>query len=213
MEKEKKPFDAKAFFTNKKNIFSMVAILFGILSVVMFVALPVVQITLTPDGRDIAKLNAETIPDMAKYHESIGGINVLFGIGSYTVWHNVGTTAVLETQKLAFNVPLLIALILVIGASIALLVLLLLKKNNVVNKIILGAFAVGTIMLVLTAVWFYAVNPITASTRYDQASTTYPYGSVNAHLNIGAILSFVFALIATVASGFLVVKKEDPRLR
>ena len=213
MEKEKKPFDAKAFFTNKKNIFAMVAILFGILSVVMFLVLPVIQITLTPDGVQVAKNNAETIPDMAHYHEVLGGIKVIFGAGSYSVWHNVATSAVLETQQLAFNAPMLIALVLVLGASIALLVLLILKKNNLVNKIILGAYVVGAVMLILTAVWFYAVNPITASTRYDQANTVYPYGSVNAHLAVGSILSFVFAIVAAVASGFLVVRKEDPRLR
>lgn len=213
MEKEKTPFDAKAFFTNKKNIFAMVAILFGILSVVMFVALPVVQITLTPDGVQVAKNNAETIPEMTKYHEVLGGIKVLFGSGTYTVWRNVATSAVLETQQLAFNAPMLIGLILVLGASIALLVLLLLKKNNFVNKIVLGAYVVGAVMLLLTAVWFYAVNPITASTRYDQANTVYPYGSVNAHLAVGSILSFAFAIVAAVASGFLVVRKEDPRLR
>ena len=213
MEEAKKTFDAKAFFTNKKNIFSMVAILFGILSVLFFLVLPAIQITLTPDGKDIAKLNAETIPEMANYHQVIGGSNVLFGIGSYQVWVNSGTSAVLQTQKLAFNVPILVGLILVLGASIALLVLLILKKNNIVNKFILGAYIVGAILIILTAVWFYAINPIVASTRYDQAATIYPYGSVNAHLAAGAIVSFACAIVSAVASGFLVVKKEDPRLR
>lgn len=213
MEEEKKSFDAKAFFTNKKNIFSMVAILFGILSVVMFVVLPVIQITLTPEGKSLANLNAETIPEMASYHQVLGGIKVLFGQGTYDVWKNVGTSAVLETQALAFNAPLLIGLILILGASITLAVLLVLKKNNVINKIILAAYVIGALMVILSAVWFYAMNPIIASTRYDQAATNYPYGSVNAHLAVGAILSFAFAVIAAVASGFLIVKKEDPRLR
>ena len=213
MEEEKKTFDAKAFFTNKKNIFSMVAILFGFLSVLFFLVLPAVQITLTPDGRDLAALNEATIPEMAKYHEILGGAKVLFGNGTYTVWHNVGVSAVLETQNLSFNAPILIGLVLVLGASITLLVLMLLKKNNVLNKIVLGAFVVGAIMLALTAVWFYAVNPITASTRYNQQLTIYEYGSINAHLAVGSILSFACAIVSAVASGFLIVKKEDPRLR
>ena len=210
---EKKSFDAKAFFTNKKNIFSMVAIFFGLLSVVMFLVLPVVQISLTPNGRDLANINAETIPEMAKYHEVLGGIKVLFGQGTYTVWINSGTTAILQTEQMVFNTPLLVGLLLILAGSISLLVLLILKKNNILNKFILGFFIVGALMVALSAVWFYAVNPIIASTRYDQANTLYPYGSVNAHLAIGAILSFAFAIISAVASGLLIAKKEDPRLR
>ena len=206
---EKKSFDAKAFFTNKKNIASLVAIFFGLLAVVMFLVLPVVQITLTPDGKALAEKNAETIPEMAKYHEVLGGIKVLFGIGSYSVWHNVTTSAVLEVQKLAFNVPILIGLVLVLGASIALAVLLILKKNNIINKFILGAYIVGAVLILLTPVWFYMVTPITASTRYDTTLTIYPYGSINAHAAVGMILSFLFAIVGAVASGLLIVRKDD----
>lgn len=206
---EKKPFDAKAFFTNKKNIASLVAILFGILAVVMFLVLPLVQISLTPDGKALAAKNAETIPEMAKYHEVLGGIKVLFGSGSYTVWHNVTTSAVLETQQLSFNVPMLIGLLLILAASIALIVMLVLKKNNIVNKFILGFYIVGAVLILLSPVWFYMANPIVASTRYDTTLTIYPYGSVNAHADVGMIISFIFAIIASVASGLLIVRKEE----
>lgn len=206
---EKKSFDAKAFFTNKKNIASLVAILFGILSVVLFLVFPIVQISLTPDGKALAAKNIDTIPEMSKYHEVLGGAKVLFGSGSYTVWHNVTTSAVLEVQNLAFNTPLLIGLILILGASIALAVMLVLKKNNIVNKFILGAYIVGSVIILLTPVWFYAVNPITASTRYDTTLTIYPYGSVNAHGEVGMILSFIFAIIASVAAGTLIIRKEE----
>ena len=207
--KEKKPFDAKSFFTNKKNIFSMVGVLFGILAVVLFLVLPVVQISLTPEGVALASKNAATIPDMASYHEVLGGAKVLFGNGSYNVWINSGTSAYLKTEQMAFNVPLLIGLIFVLAASIALLVMLILKKNNIINKFILGLFVLGAVVLILTPVWFYMVNPIVASTRYDTSATIYPYGSVNAHGEIGMILSAAFAIISCVASGMLIVKKDD----
>ena len=207
--KEKKPFDAKTFFTNKNNIFSMVAIFFGILAIVMFLVLPVVQITLTPDGVALARNNADSIPEMSSYHEILGGSKVLFGIGTYTVWKNVGTSAQLEVQNLAFNIPMLIGLLLVLAASIALLVLLLLGKNNIINKFIVGFYVVGAVALVLTPVWFYMVNPIIASTRYDTSATLYPYGSVNAHGAIGMILSSIFAIISCVGSALLIHKKDE----
>lgn len=207
--KEKKPFDAKAFFTNKNNIFAMVAILFGLLAVVLFLVLPVIQISLTPEGVVLAEKNASTIPDMQNYHEVLGGAQVLFGIGTYNVWINQGTSAVMETQELAFNVMMLIALLLILSATIALAVLLILKKNNIINKFILGFFVVGAVMLILTPVWFYMANPIIASTRYDTSATIYPYGSVNAHAHIGMILAAAFAIISSVTSGLLIVKKDD----
>ena len=110
---------------------------------------------------------------------------------------------------MAFNVPILIGLLLVLGASIALAVLLILKKNNIINKFILGAYIVGAVLILLTPVWFYMVNPITASTRYDTTLTIYPYGSINAHAAVGMILSFLFAIVGAVASGLLIVRKDD----
>ena len=64
-------------------------------------------------------------------------------------------------------------------------------------------------MILLTPVWFYMVNPIVASTRYDTTLTIYPYGSVNAHAAAGMIVSFIFAIIASVAAGTLIIRKEE----
>ena len=207
----KKKFSFEGFFKDKRNIFALVAVVLGILAIVLYLVLPAVFIDLTDEGKDIANKNASTIPEMANYHQSISGINVLFGIGTYDVWKNVETSAVLETQKLVFNVPLLVGLILILAGVIMIVVMTLSNKSNVLNKVILGLMIVGSIILLLTAIWFYAVNPITASTRYDTTNTIYPYGSINGHAAFGAIISALLGIAASVFSGLLIIPPVETR--
>lgn len=201
----------KGFFSNKKNIYALIAIIAGVLAVILFIVLPAIQITLTPDGRDIARMNADTIPEMSKYHEVLGGSNVLFGVGTYTVWKNVGTTAVKETQQLQFNIPMLVGLILLLLSAGGLTFLTITKKNNIANKFVLAGFIIGAIMLLLSPIWFYAVNPIVASTRYTPTKSIYEYGSVNAHAHAGPIVSGLLGIVASVFSGMLIIHPESTR--
>lgn len=201
----------KSFFSDKKNIYALIAIAAGLLAVILFIVLPAIQISLTPDGKDIAKMNAETIPEMGKYHEVLGGSNVLFGIGTYTVWKNVGTTAVKETQQLAFNIPMLVGLILILLSAGGLAFLTIKRKNNIANKFVLAGFILGAIVLLLSPIWFYAINPIIASTRYTPTKSIYEYGSVNAHAHVGPILSGLLGIVSSVFSGMLIIHPESTR--
>ncbi len=201
----------KQFFSDKKNIFALIAIFSSVLAIVLFLLLPAIQITLTPDGRDIARMNAETIPEMSNYHEVLGGSNVLFGIGTYTVWKNVGTTAVKETQQLAFNIPMLVGLILLLLSAGGLTYLTITGKNNIVNKFVLAGFIIGAIVLLLSPIWFYAINPIVASTRYTPTKSIYEYGSVNAHAHAGPIVCGLLGIVASVFSGMLIIHPEQTR--
>ena len=87
----------------------------------------------------------------------------------------------------------------------------LLNKSNVVNKVILGLMIVGSILLLLSAVWFYAVDPITASTRYDTTATIYPYGSINGHDGAGTIVASLIGIAGAVFSGLLIAKPVETR--
>ena len=201
----------KGFFSDKKNIFALIAIAAGFLAILLFILLPAIQITLTPDGKVIAQNNADTIPEMSKYHEVLGGSNVLFGIGTYTVWKNVGTTAVKTTEQLAFNIPMLIGLVFLLLSAGGLTYLLITKKNNIINKFVLAGFILGALILLLSPIWFYAINPIVASTRYTPTLSIYEYGSVNAHAHAGPIVSGLLGIVSSVFSGMLIIHPETTR--
>lgn len=208
---EKKKFTFKGFFKSKKNIFALGAFVFGLLAIVLFLVCPAIAIDLTKDGKAVASNNAATIPTMASYREVFSGLTVLLGNVSYAVWHNVGPSAVEETQQMAFNIPLLIGLVLIFAGIVMNAICLFLNKSGLVNKIILGLLVCGSIMVLLAPVWFYAINPITASTRYDTQKTVYPYGSINAHSQIGTVLGALFGVISSVFAGLLLPKPVETR--
>lgn len=201
----------KSFF-NKINICSLVAICLGVLSVLLFILLPAVRIDLTPDAKSAMANPSYTIPEaMASYKQIIGGSNLLFGVGSYSVWIASGTTASEQVEKLAFNIPLLIGVIFMIASSIGMAILLILDVNNVFNKIILAGFILGALIILFAPIWFYMVNPIVASTRFDTAHSIYPYGYINGHSAFGSILAGLLGIGAATASALTIIKTPETR--
>ena len=143
----------KSFFADKHNIFSLIAIGSALLAIIFYLVLPVINIGLTPDGKALATLIEDK--KMLEYSQTLNGIKVVFGQGTYDVYHNVGSSAVRETQALAFNVPLLIALLLLFVSACGLCFLMVTHKNNIWNKFILAGFIIGTILLLLTTLGFF----------------------------------------------------------
>lgn len=201
----------KSFF-NKINICSLIAIVLGVLSVLLFVVLPAVRIDLTPDAKSaIANTSYEIPAAMSEFKESIAGSRLLFGSGSYNVWIASGKTASEVSEKLAFNVPLLIGVLFMIASSVGMVLLLLLDKNNVANKIILAGYILGALIILFSPIWFYMVNPILASTRYDTVNSIYPYGYVNGHGAVGSVLGGLVGIGAATASAFTIIKAPETR--
>ena len=148
---------------------------------------------------------------MSSYHESITGLNAMLGGGTYTVWHNVLTSAIKEVQTMKFNIPMLVGVLLMLAGIIILVVLTLTANAGVLNKVAFGLLIVGSIVTLLAPVWFYAVNPLNDSTRYDTQLVLYPYGSINAHGGIGAILGAAFGVASSVFSSLLILKPVETR--
>lgn len=200
----------KKFIQDRKNIYSAVAVLFGILSIIMFLLLPSIVISLTPEGHTIS----QNVPDMVGYHESLTGAEFLFGGSTVNVWKTEAQGnklgAVLETHNINFNIFAFAGMLLVLLSTVGLIVLTILKKNNIANKFILGGYIVAVFVILLSAVWFYTVNDtIIASTRYETSLSLYPYSGINANIGIGTILSTLFAVISSVMSGLLIIKPHD----
>lgn len=211
-EQEKEKFNFKKFITNRTNIIGVVCVLTALIAIGLYVILPVISITLTPEGKALASNNAATIPAMADYFVRIRGFRVLLGMGQYGVWHNVGTSAVYEYQQLQVNIPLIIALVLLLAGAGLSIYTCIRGKFNWLNKLALFLSMMGAVMILITPAFFYAVNPITASTRYTQALTLYEFGSINAHGHpVGTILTSGFALISTICSGLLLPKPVETR--
>lgn len=202
----------KNFIKDRKNIYSAIAILFGILSIIMFLALPSIVISLTPEGRTIA----ENVPAMVGYNETLTGAEFLFGGTTVDVWKTEAQGnklgAVLETHNVNFNVFAFAGLLLVLLSTVGLIVLTVLKKNNIANKFILAGYIVSVFIILLSAVWFYAINnTILASTRYETSLSLYPYSGINVNIGIGALLSSLFAVVSSVMSGLLIIKPHDDK--
>ena len=66
-------------------------------------------------------------------------------------------------------------------------------------------------MILLSPIWFYLVNPITASTRYNTQLTIYEYGSINGHSGFGSVLAALFGIVSSVFAGLLIIKVEETR--
>ncbi|MGM9873366.1 MAG: hypothetical protein ACI31G_00380 [Bacilli bacterium] len=231
----------KNLFQNigKKEIFSIIAIAFGFISIVVFLFTPVVQIDLTNLGKSMVATN----PVMEGYHQTIYGFDLLFGNVPINIFYLQSSVVVPEIRILQFNYMILIGLLLILVSSIGLLLMLIFKKNGLLNKFILGGYVIGTVLILLTTVWFYAINgnapsnltgyidninrvwtstpgtntsPVTiyntlASTYYVTTTTTYPYGLINANMDIGSLLATIFSLVATVFSGLLITKPVETR--
>lgn len=238
-EKIESPFIS--FLKDKKSIFSLIAVFFGFLSLVLFLLTPVVQIDLTNSGISLIKQLGAS--ELEGYHEVIYGFDLLFGGKGIDVIYLQSGVLVPEIRTLNFNYMILIGLLLIFASSVALLIMMILRKNGLINKFILGGYVLGTVMVLLTVVWFYAVNgsaasnltgyidPVNkvwtatqgattqeviiyntlASTYYVSQNTTYPYGSINANMDIGALLATIFTLISAIFSGLLISKPVETR--
>ncbi|MCQ2776665.1 MAG: hypothetical protein MJ217_03005 [Bacilli bacterium] len=205
-------FSFKTFFTKITNIFGLVSVVGAILAVLFVFILPIITIDLTTEGVALAKANAATIPEMSNYKEILEGWKVIFGVGTYDVWHNVGTSAVRETQNLVFNIPLLVGVVLTIAGAVIVAITVVTRNYGLLNKIAFACAIAGFIMLFLAPVWFYAVNPIVASTRYDTKLVLYEYGSINGHGNLlGTLLVALFGLVSVVFAGLLLPKPVETR--
>ncbi len=211
VEFEKKKFTFKGFFKEKRNIYALIAVILGLAAIIVFLASSTIAIDLTPEGIALAENNVDTIPEFLNYGERLNGAAVTFGVGSYGVWINQETSAYYEIQNMSFNAPIFIGLLFVLAGVVAVVVMTLLNKANFVNKIILGLFIVGALFILFAPIWFYAVNPIIASSRYDTRQNLAPYGSINAHGSAGLLVSAILGIGASVFSGLLIVKPVETR--
>jgi hypothetical protein len=183
--------------TNKitpKLVFSWVALGLCILSLVVYLLAPAIVIDQSYAFNQQVDAGKTAFIDLKDWSFTVPGFAALFGIGTYDVYvtaPNTSDVLVLQQDKMVFNPFMLIGIIVALIAFVLYLVLVIKKiKNNVLNKITLGLFVVAASMFILTAVWFYAMNPIVESNYYDtktRLDTVYKY--VNAHLSFGPIFA------------------------
>lgn len=199
------------FFKNKNNVFIVVSFILAILAIILFIATPSIIIELNETGKGV--VTKDPTSPIAGYSYTINGLNLLFGIGSYDVWRypDSGKTIALVSEKLHLNIPLLVSVILLILSAIGILVLAILKKNNVLNKICFAGLVIGAILMLLSPIWFYAMNDIKSSlyTEIGASHSKYtPYELVNAHSLPGAVVASLIAIASSVFTG-LTIKFKD----
>lgn len=182
---------------NVKLIFSWVAIALAVISILVFFFTPAIVIDQSYAFNEQVQANNQQFIELKDWNYLVFGFAALFGVGTYDVYlcdfKNNPNALFKQTEKLAFNPFMLIGIILAIVA-IGLYCTLILKKKKhpVLNKIIITLFIAAALMILLTAVWFYAINPIVESNYYDPITkndTDYKY--MNAHLSAGPIIATI----------------------
>lgn len=182
-----------------KKIFSLVAIGLAILAAILFIVLPAIKIDASYAYGEIDTTKGNmSIMDGWSY--TVAGFAAIFGIGTYDVYKcdfkTDAYTISLYQEKLAFNYIMLIAIIVALIGAVLYGVMYIKKiKNNILNKVVIVIFILAGLLILLSAVWFYALNPIEESNYYSSVTkldTDYKY--VNAHLSAGPIIASIMLL-------------------
>lgn len=184
----------------RKQIFSWVAIALGFLAVILYIVLPAIKIDPSYAAKTAFDSGKGNIADIKGWSYIVMGFAAIFGIGTYDTYvvTNLSDsyTVNLQQDKMAFNIMMLVAVIVSLATIVLYLIMILKKKkNNTLNKVVMGCFFASALLILLSAVWFYAANPIIESNYYDTVSktdTVYKY--VNAHLSAGPIISFILLI-------------------
>lgn len=179
----------------RKQIFSYIAIALAFIAIVLYFVLPAIKIDPSYAAREAWDSGRGNIADIKGFLRTYLGFNAMFGIGTYDVYVVSGGSydIVLQTESMHFNIMMLISVLIAVSAIVLYGLLIILKKKNaVLNKVAMGLFVGAAFLMILTAVWFYAFNPIVESNFCNSVTkqdTIYKF--VNAHLGIGPIISTI----------------------
>lgn len=180
-----------------KKILSLAAVGLAFLAIVLFLLLPAIKIDQSFAFNEQVNAGKSQFIDLKDWSCVVMGFAVLFGGSKYEVIKCDFKTAPYdifkETEVMKFNAIILVGLIIAVIAIALYLVMIFKKiKNATLNKVVIILFIAAALMILLTAVWFYAVNPIEESNYYSSVTkqdTDYKY--INAHLSAGPIVSTI----------------------
>ena len=167
---------------SKTNVVNFIAILLAVLSIALFVALPMIKQTIT-----LGKL--ETV-------STYGGFGMIFGgkVSAHitsTIGSNTSSSTA-ELEKVGFNAMAFISLLLVVLGLVATLMTTFVKsfKGNKLFTLVAGALLVvgGVLMLTLKGSSLKAIYPDALESIEEIAEYT--------KLGIGAIISAILAMVA-----------------
>ena len=193
-----------------KKIVSLVAIALSFIAIILFILLPAIKIGPSFAFNEQVNAGKEAFVENQNWTFTVQGFQALFGGSDYEVIRcGVGAQAYnirFETETTSFNVAMLAGIILAVAASVLYGVMIIKKiKNPTLNKVVVILYIAAALMVLLTAVWFYAFNPIEESNYYDSTTkldTTYKFCS--AGLASGPVISSVLL----VGSGICAVSGE-----
>lgn len=202
---------------NIRTVVSFLAVVLAFAAVVIFVMAPAIKIDQSYAFHEqvdayildpVANANKEVFFNLKDWCYIISGTAVIFGRGTYDVYTAdiKRTPYVIELQKdqMSFNTVMLVGAILAVIVAICYLVMILKKKkHNILNKLVTIGFVAAALIVILSAVWFYAVNPIEESNFYDTVTkldTGYKY--MNAHLAWGPVVSASMLCTSGVLAAF-----------
>lgn len=176
-----------------KKIVSLVAIALAFIAIILYIVLPAIKIGPSFAFNDQVNAGKENFIAEKDWVYRVFGFEALFGGASYDVIKcGIGSEAYVihhETETTAFNICMLLAIIIAVAAIVLYSVMFFKKiKNATLNKVVIVLFVAAALMVLLTAVWFYAFNPIEESNYYDSVTkqdTLYKYS--NASLSAGPI--------------------------
>lgn len=183
-----------------KKILSFAAIGLAFIAIILFVLLPAIKIDQSFAFNEQVDAGKENFINLKDWCFRVSGIGAIFGGASYeAIKCGVGEHAYdieVVTETTSFNIWMLIGIILAV-ATIALYGFMIIKKikNATLNKVVIALFIAAALMILLSAVWFYAVNPIEESNYYNSVTkqdTLYKF--CNAHLSAGPIVGSILLL-------------------